>query len=613
MTTDDHGSAMTLGATAEGGPAAAGIATPAEIATPAGEPPANPVPPAGPASPGSPAGPASPGRGDGVARGSALMASGSLVSRILGVIRTTMIAWVLGVLTAAGDAWQVANTLPTTVYMILGAGVINAVFVPQLTRAAERDDGGTEFVDRLITLSLLVLLGATVLAVPLAPVLVWFFAPHGEHEWPGATFDLSVSFAYVVLPAVFFYGLYAVLGQVLNAKNKFGAYGWAPALSNVVWLIGLGAFMIIYPGQGRAVGDWHGGMIALLGGSLTIGVALQALVLLIPLWRGGWRYRPRFGFRGVGLRTAGHVAAWTVAGIAVTQVALAVASQVLASVNGEGVGRLGYDSAFFLFMTPHGLISVSLATALFTAMSTAAARRDLFGVRAQLRRGLRLIGVATIPTTIAALCLANAGTAVVFAGNALEDTRQLAQVFMILVLALLPFGVFFLVQRAFYAFEDARTPFYLSLVAAVVFAVGSLLAQVLAPGQRAMGVALAATVSDVVAAGVALKWVAARLGGMRLADVVETWTRALFASLVGGLWSLLFVGVFQAVLPNRVGALLTLVLAGAVYVVVYVAAGRWLRIRELDELLGPVRRQLSGRLSGRWPRRGAARPGGHGA
>lgn len=529
---------------------------------------------------------------DAVARGSMLMASGSLVSRVLGVIRTTMIAGIFGIVTAAGDAFTVANTLPTTVYMLLAAGVINAVFVPQLTRAAEREDGGVEYVDRLITLSLLIMAGATVLAVPLAPALVWLFAPHGKDEWPGATFDLSVSFAYVVLPAVFFYGLYAVLGQVLNARNRFGAYGWAPALCNVVWLVGLGTFMVLYPGKGRAVEDWTGPMIALVGGSLTVGVALQALVLLIPLLRSGWRYRPRFGFRGVGLGTAGRVAAWTVAGIAVTQAALAVASQVLTSVHGEGVGRLGYDSAFFLFMTPHGLISVSLATALFTALSSAAARRDMPGMRAQLRRGLRLIGVATIPTTVAGLCLANAGTAVVFWGNPMEDTRQLAQVFMVLVLALLPFGVFFLVQRAFYAFEDARTPFYLSLIAAVVFAGGAVLALLAPPEHRAAGVAVGATVSDVVAAVVGLKWVAARLGGMRLLDVAETWTRALFASLVAGLWTLLVVGILQAVAPNRLCAVLTLLLGGGVFAVVYLAAGRWLHLRELTELLAPLQRRL---------------------
>lgn len=570
---------------------ASGAATDPQPNPPAGEP-ARPQP-----------------TGDGVARGSLLMATGSLASRVLGLVRMTLIASVFGLVTSAGNAWQVANTLPTTVYMLIAAGVINAVFVPQLTRAAEREDGGQEYVDSLITLSLLLLAGATIVAIPLAPALVWLFAPNNP-PWPGPTFDLSVSFAYVVLPSVFFYGLYAVLGQVLAARNKFGAYGWAPALCNVVWLIGLGIFLVAYPGQGRAVEDWTGPMIVLIGGSMTVGVALQALVLLIPLWRSGWRYRPRFTFRGVGLRTAGGIAAWTVGGIGVSQAALAVASQVLNSVTDGHVGRLGFDSAFFLFMTPHGLISVSLATALFTAMSTAAARQDLYGVRTHLRRGLRLIGVATIPVTIAGLCLANAGTAIVLAGNSMDETREVAQVFMVLVLALLPFGVFFLVQRAFYAFEDARSPFYLSLIAAVVFAGGALLALAAPSELRAVAVAVAATLSDVVAALVGLRWVTARLGGMRLMDVAESWTRALFASLVAGLWTLLVVGILQAVAPNRFGAIVTLLLGGAVFCVVYVAAGRWLHLRELDELLRPVLRRLDGRrLAKARSSRGATRPG----
>ena len=528
-----------------------------------------------------------------VLRGSLLMASGSLVSRVLGLVRASMIVTLFGALTPAGDAWGVANTLPTTVYMLLAAGVINAVFVPQLTKAAQDPDGGREYVDRLITLSLLALLAATVVALPAAPLLVRLFS---SGSWSEETFSLSLAFALVVLPSIFFYGLYAVLGQVLNAQNRFGAYGWAPALCNIVWIAGLGLFLVRYPGQGHSVGDWSTPMIWLVGGSMTAGVAVQALVLLVPLLRSGWRYRPRFGFRGVGLGSAGRVASWTFAGVAVSQAALAVSSQVLTTADGKGVGRLSYDTVFFLFMTPHGLITVSLATALFTAMSSAAARRDLFAVRTQLRRGLRLIGATTIPTTIAGLCLATAGMAIIFPTRPAHETEAMAQVFFLLIPALLPYGVLFLVQRAFYAFEDARTPFYLSLIAAVVFAAGSVVAWILLPPEhRALGVATAATLSDVVAATVGMRWVGARLGGMRLLDVWETWTRALFASLAAGLPTLAVVGALHALLPNRLGALLTLLLGGTVFVALYLAGARWLRLREIDDVLTPLRKRLPGR------------------
>ncbi|MBW3084159.1 lipid II flippase MurJ [Austwickia sp. TVS 96-490-7B] len=529
---------------------------------------------------------------DGVARGSALMASGSLVSRVLGVVRMSLIAALFGVNTAAGDAWQVASILPTTVYMLLAAGAINAIFVPQLTRAEQSADGGKDFIDRLLTLSFICLGVTTALTIPLAPVLVSSFA-----SWPtdSPTFALSVKFAYTVLPAIFFYGVYTVLGQVLNAKKMFGAYGWAPALCNIVWLIGMGSFMILHPDVGTKLSDWSMSSIIIIGGSFTLGVTLQALILIVPLLRSGWRFHPKFGFRGIGLSSAGKVAGWTFAGIGVTQVALAVSSQVLTSSTGSGLGKLGYDNAFFLFMTPHGLITVSLATTLFTQMSTAAARKNIYGVRTHLRRGLRLIGVALIPTTIAALCLANAGTSIVFSGNDIQTTREVSQVFMLLSLALLPYGVMYLVQRVFYAFEDARTPFWLSFLAAVIFSIGSVAAVMLfGTEHRALGVAAAAVASDIVAALVGLRWVGQRLDDMPMIDVWESWTRALFASLTAGLGTLLVVGILQWLLPDRFGALLTLVLGGAAFLVIYVVSARWLWIRDLNDLLGPLLRRVEG-------------------
>lgn len=527
--------------------------------------------------------------GQTLARGSALMASGSLASRILGLVRMVMLTAIFGGVGAASNAWQVANTLPTTVYMLLAGGVINAVLVPQITKAARQDDGGREYVDRLLTVSFAGLLAITALAFPLAPALVSLFS----ERFDPATFELAVNFTRIVLPAVFFYGVYAVLGQVLNARNRFGAYGWAPALANVVMIVALIAFMVAFPGMAPQVRAWTWPMAFLLAGSLTVGVAAQALVLLVPLWRDGWRYRPRWGVRGFGLGSAGRVALWTVAGVAASQLALAASSKALTSVGDGHVGKMAYDNAFFLFMTPHGLLTVSLVTALFTNLATHAAAGEVDRVRASLRTGLRLIGVVTIPTTIAGVALARSGTAVLFVGNTREVTDGMAHCFMLLVLALLPFGVLFLVQRAFYAFEDARTPFLLALLAAVIFAAGSLAALALPDEHRALGVAGAATVSDIAAALVGLRWVAVRLGPMRLLDVGECYTRTLFAALAAGLPTLGVVFAVDRLIGGRPGALLALLLGAAVFALVFVVGARFLHVPEVARLLEPVRRRLS--------------------
>lgn len=170
--------------------------------------------------------------------------------------------------------------------------MLNAVLVPQITKAEKNPDGGKDFVDRLLTLAIVGLLVVTLVCLAGAPLLVRVFS---SDTWPEQQFALSVAFAYICMPAIFFYGIYTILGQVLNARERFGWFMWSPVLCNVVWIVGLGWFM---QQHGRGVGSpgaYTAEMIWLLAGSLVLGVAAQALVLLVPLYRGGFRYTPGSG------------------------------------------------------------------------------------------------------------------------------------------------------------------------------------------------------------------------------------------------------------------------------------------------------------------------------
>ena len=262
-----------------------------------------------------------------LARSSAGMAAGTIASRALGVVRAALQALAIGT-AAAANGWEVANTLPNIVYLLLAGGVLNAVLVPQITRAATHADGGRQYVDRLLTLSIGGIALVTVLITAAAPLLVRLYASTLDP----ATLRLSVTFAFICLPQIFFYGLYTVLGQVLNARGQFAAFFWAPVAANVVFIAGLVAFIVLYPSQ-PAVADYTTPMIWLLAGSATLAIACQGLILLVPLWRSGFRFRPRWGFRGVGLRGASTVALWTFAALAVSQLAFIVTSQVLGSVR----------------------------------------------------------------------------------------------------------------------------------------------------------------------------------------------------------------------------------------------------------------------------------------
>ncbi|MDO5628535.1 MAG: murein biosynthesis integral membrane protein MurJ [Mobilicoccus sp.] len=534
-----------------------------------------------------------------LARNSAVMAAGSLVSRVLGVVRQALIVMIFG-RTLAGEAWSVANTLPNTVFLLLAGGAINAVLVPQISKAMQREDGGSDFIDRLLTLAFVGLTVVTAACIALVPALVRLFS---DTDFDPAAHNLAVAFAFIAMPAVFFYGLYAILGQVLNAREAFGWFSWAPVLCNVVWILGLGSFLALY---GRRLGspeEYTPAMIALLAGSLTVGVALQALVLIVPLWRSGFRYRPRFGFRGVGLGSASRVAVWTFAALVVSQVALVVQSRVLTSVADGDSGKLAYDSAFMLFMTPHGLITVSLVTALFTSMSRAAAAGDTPQVRSEVGHGLRVIGATVIPVTVGGLVLGTSLTTLIFSGPSLETGNAIGYVMMAMLVGLPFYGAFYVVQRAFYAHENAKTPFWLQLVSSGVFVVLGLACYLATSEYRAVAVAGAQAVSNIGAAALAIVWLRAHLGGLDLHVVVRTWVRSLVAALPAGA-----IAAAIALPMRRFGAPLLpgpsdgmwlasafgLALAGTAFVACYLLLARRMHITEVDEFTAPVLRRLRG-------------------
>ncbi|MFZ5868953.1 MAG: murein biosynthesis integral membrane protein MurJ, partial [Actinomycetota bacterium] len=215
----------------------------------------------------------------GLLRSSAVMAAGTATSRVLGFLRAAVLAWAIGVNAPAADAFALANTVPNNLYMLIAGGVLNAVLVPQIVRASRRADGGQEYLDRLLSVSLAILVTLTVALTVGAPLVVTLYA----NDFDGDLLALTVAFALWCLPQVFFYGLYTLLGQVLNARGSFGPYMWAPVVNNVVAIAGLLTFAALF-GSGAAahpVGSWTPAKIAVLAGTATLGVATQALVLLV--------------------------------------------------------------------------------------------------------------------------------------------------------------------------------------------------------------------------------------------------------------------------------------------------------------------------------------------
>jgi putative peptidoglycan lipid II flippase len=530
-------------------------------------------------------------------RSSAVMAAGTAVSRVLGFVKAAILLAAVAP-GASADTFSVANTVPNALYILLAGGILNAVLVPQITRAARQPDGGQEYIDRLLTMATALLFFVTLAVTLAAPFLIQLYA---TDKWTDAQVALGTAFALWCLPQVFWYGLYTLLGQVLNARGSFGPFMWAPVVNNIVGIAGLLWFIAVAGTGDRPISDWTPGTIALLSGVATLGVVAQALVLIPFLRRAGVGFTPRWGLRGFGLRTASRVAAWTFAAVLAQQLGFIVISRVttaaerLASdANATiGTGKAIYDNAFLLFMLPHSLVAVSLVTALFTRMSMSAADDRIDDVRADLSLGLRVTGLATVLSATAFLALGPDITAALFAGNDAEDTRGLAYVTMAMMVGLVPFSALYLFQRVFYAFEDAKTPFLVQVPVVITWSIGNLLSLWLLPPQWiVVGVGISMAVANAFGAGLAAYLLHRRLGSIDGPRVLRTHVRLVVAAAAGGVCAWLSsVAIHGVAGDGKLAAMTATVVGGLVLLGVYVGMLRLLRVTELEEAILPLVRR----------------------
>jgi putative peptidoglycan lipid II flippase len=533
-------------------------------------------------------------------RSSAVMAAGTAVSRVLGFVKAAVLLAAVSP-GASADTFSVANTVPNALYILLAGGILNAVLVPQITRAARQPDGGQEYIDRLLTMATALLFVVTLAVTLAAPFLIRLYA---TDKWTPEQVALGTAFALWCLPQVFWYGLYTLLGQVLNARGSFGPFMWAPVVNNIVGIAGLLWFIAVAGTGNRPIDEWTPQMVALLSGTATLGVVAQALVLIPALRRTGVGFTPRWGLRGFGLRTASRVAAWTFAAVLAQQIGFIVISRVttaaerLSTESGAtiGTGKAIYDNAFLLFMLPHSLVAVSLVTALFTRMSMSAADDRIDDVRSDLSLGLRVTGLATVLSATAFLALGPDITAALFAGNDAQDTLGLAYVTMAMMVGVVPFSALYLFQRVFYAFEDAKTPFLVQVPIVVIWSVGNLLSlRLLDPVWIVVGVGISMAVANTFGAGLAAFLLHRRLGSIDGPRVVQTHIRLVVAAGAGGACAWLSsVAIHGVAGEGKMAAMTATVVGGLVLVGVYVVMLRLLRVTELEEAILPLVRRRRG-------------------
>ncbi|MFE9256962.1 murein biosynthesis integral membrane protein MurJ [Streptomyces sp. NPDC006879] len=532
-----------------------------------------------------------------ILRSGAVMAAGSVVSRATGFVRSAVVAAALGT-SLLGDGYTVANTIPNIIYILLIGGALNAVFVPELVRAAkEHQDGGAAYTDRLLTACTVALLVITAAAVLSAPLIVDAYT-----EYTGSQAELTVALARYCLPQILFYGLFTLLGQVLNARGHFGAMMWTPVLNNLVVIAVFGLFLGL-AGGGEA--GFSSSDTRLLGWGTTAGIVVQALALLPSLRSARFRWRPRFDWRGSGLARPMRSAGWLVMLVLTNQVAYWVVTR-LSTTSGVqaardhlvgGAGYIAYSNAYLLWAVPQGIVTVSLVTALMPRMSAAAADGDLAKVRSDVGYALRNSAAVILPAAALLLALAPwvVGSVFGYGRTGAADVEVMAGILMAFAPGLIAFSGQYVLSRGFYALSDTRTPFFLNLVIAALHAAGALAAYLSLPPRWAV-TGMAGAYSIALCAGFAVTAYALtrRLSPGPGATVLRSATlrmhlRLLVACLPAGLLGWL---TARLVADSGAGDLASAAAGTAVLVVVVLALAPLLRVTEVSALLDPLRRKM---------------------
>ncbi|MEZ5093575.1 murein biosynthesis integral membrane protein MurJ [Nocardioides sp.] len=548
----------------------------------------------------------------GILRSSAVMAAGTVFSRLSGFLRAALLTAALGQ-QLHGDVFNIANTIPNMLYILLAGGIFNAVLVPQLVRAMKTDpDGGAAYTNRVVTLAALFLGLVSVALVALAPWVMQLFLSNDWADLPEQTASV-VAFARYCLPQVFFYGMFVLLGQILNARGSFGPMMWAPIANNVVSIAVLVSYLLVYGPASDLCGGFSSGQELLLGLGSTVGIAVQLLVLIPYLKAAGFTFRPRFDFRDAGLGHTLRLGLWTVLFVVVNQIAYTVVVRLASSGTAQaaldscgsggtqGTGYTVYSQSFLIVMVPHAVVTVSLATAILPRLSSSASDGDLRALAQTLAHTLRTALAVILPFAgLLAVIAPDVANLIFNHGAGAPNFALYAPTLTLFGFALVFFTVHYLMLRGFYALERTRTVFFIQCgVAATNILAAWLLVRGVSPEGTSPALVVAYAASYAV--GSALSYLVLRrvVGGLGGRGLLRFAVRAVVA--VAGATAI--AAVVSWLLHGWLGgspawpvATAILLAAGGLGGLAYLLLARLLRLTEVTEVLDT----LGGRL---WRRR----------
>ncbi|HEV7958310.1 MAG TPA: murein biosynthesis integral membrane protein MurJ [Acidimicrobiales bacterium] len=397
----------------------------------------------------------------------ASMASGTLVSRLTGLLRVLVLAWVLG-FTPLADSFNLANTVPNMLFDLVLGGIASATFIPVFVErlALDGERRAWKSISSVITAAVLVLLGATILSWFIAPYIIDGFtflqrsSSHSSLTVVAQQRTVATDLLRFFVPQIFFYGIIGIATALLNIRRRFGIATWVPIANNVVCIAVLIWFHLVDPSP--ILGALNGSRDLLwLGLGTTAGVAVQFLCLVPSLLRSDlWRLSFRLDLKDKAVRTIGRLGSWTLLVVLANQLSLYVVLAYAFGLGGNGpVSAYTYGWSFM--QMPYAVVVVSVLGAITPQLAGFATDEDYVGLSERLRFGLRQSLVIIIPCTLVLIVLSQPLVAILL--NHVNATRHLAvgTVLAVLAAGLPGFTIFQLCVRGLQSMQRAREVFLL--------------------------------------------------------------------------------------------------------------------------------------------------------
>lgn len=522
-------------------------------------------------------------------RASSVMAVGTIASRVTGLIRNLLLVALLGT-AILGDTYNVANTMPNILYNLLIGGALTAVFVPQIVRSLRDSDQGAAFISRLFTVTVTFLLLLTVIGIIFAPVIVNLYAPEFSNR---PEFEITVTFMRYCLPQIFFLGLFALLGQIANAKGKFGPMMWAPVINNLIAILLFSWFLVNR--QDLSLGNISQTDITWLGLGTTAGYLAQALILLPVVIKSGVKLTLRFDWHNSQIIKSFRLASWSFLYAMISQVSylvtvsIATSAAVKTQVLGDstGVGFTPYSNAYLILILPHSIITVSVVTALLPRLSNYVIDKKHDELTDSLVKAIRLIGIFTVPAALMFLAFGQLIANTLYFGISNADANYLGLTLFAFALGLIPVSINLVLLRGLNAFENLKSQVIGNLIMNLIsIALSYLVASWFEPKWVTVGLAGIFTIHYFIGAGISFYLIRRHQVSLPLLSISFYYLRLIliFTLVVAPIWLL------RGEIPG--GNLISLLLVTSISAVFYLLIAKLLKISEVTDLLKVI-----------WPRK----------